>query len=66
MGTCRDILVLIQQELAEKTHPGRITITRPNFRFFRPSPGKRIFSWEVALSTLTSCTLSTVGEAYKW
>ena len=71
MGTCRETFVLIQQKLAEKTHPGRITITIDNithaadFPFFSTIAGKRIFSWEVALNTLISCSLSTVGEAYK-
>ena len=65
MGTCREIFVLIQQKLAEKTHPAEL-LDAAEFPFFRPSQGKRIFSWEVALNTLISCTLSTVGEAYKW
>ena len=59
MGTCREIFVLIQQKLAEKTHPGRISV-------FSAIARKTDFSWEVALNTLISCTLSTVGEAYKW
>ena len=34
METCRDIFVLIQQKLAEKIHPGRITITRGRIFIF--------------------------------
>ena len=34
MGTCREIFVLIQQKLAEKTHPGRVTITRGRISVF--------------------------------
>ena len=65
METCREIFVFIQQKLAEKTHPGRITITRGRISVFSAIARKTIFSWEVALNTLISCTLSTVGKAYK-
>ena len=34
MGTCMEILVLIQQKWIEKTHPGRITITRGRISVF--------------------------------
>ena len=34
MGTCREIFVFIQQKLAEKTHPGQITITRGRISVF--------------------------------
>ena len=39
MGTCMEIFVLVLQKLVEKTHPGRITITRGRISvFFRLSP----------------------------
>ena len=48
MGACRNVFVLIQQKLAEKTNPGRIPTIRGRISvFFRPSPGKQIFSREV-------------------
>ena len=60
MGTCREIFFFIQQKLAEKTHSGRITITRGRISVFFGHRQETIFSWVVALSTLISCTLSLV------
>ena len=41
MGTCREIFVLIQQNVAEKTHPGRITITRGRISGFFSAIARR-------------------------
>ena len=48
-----------------KPTPAELLLHAAKFPFFSAIAGKQIFSWEVALNTLISCTLSHVGETYK-